>query len=212
MTPRDRLDPTLWKDDDTLRPAVRDAAIEKWVSSFQMKFTEPTSWGTLYLIGSATSYQYMDEGEDADFNLVVNLDAFRLANPRYAIVGWEDIRREMHSIGMKHIDGTWITPDSQPMQIYVRDENDDAAFLATVRFMAQGCYDVLHDKWVVPPIKIDEQFDAMKAFAEWEPIAEGTVQKVKDAITEYRRNPGAETEKICSDLYHKLHDDRQRVS
>ncbi len=71
----------------------------------------------------------------------MNLEAFKLANPSYNLIDWPTIRSEMHHLTLMYIDGSNVAKD-YPMQIFVRDENDNATFLATVRWMAQGCYNV----------------------------------------------------------------------
>ncbi len=167
-----------------------------------MKYVEPLSWASLWLMGSTTSYQYGDF-DDLDLNLVVNLDAFLLAHPVYSLMPWEDIRRELHLFCRTNVDGKEFR-DGKKMQLFVRKESEVVSFLALSRQMAQGIYNVHEENWLVHPLKIDISFDPMKAFQEWAGLAENMLQKIEDLIAEYHKDNSFENLEALMQVYSEI--------
>lgn len=206
--PHETLSRTFWKTDDQLRPDIRREIIEGFEDTFGDVYKRPTEWGTLWIIGSATSYQYEDADDDLDVQLVIDIDKFRDVNPEYESVTWDDIRPQMHKLTVEKIDGTDIV-ESVSWQLFVRPEHDLPSFLEAAKNLSQGCYDVYEDRWEIEPVKLDEDFDALEQFAQWIPEAQSLVQKAEDLIGIYRKDPTEGNRDILHDLYHQIREGRK---
>ncbi len=65
--PQDSLDPRLWQD-ERLIPEVRQGMLDFFINAFEHRYSEPLDWTTLWIVGSATSYQY-DIDDDVEINV-----------------------------------------------------------------------------------------------------------------------------------------------
>lgn len=205
--PHDKLNPDFWESDDDLLPEIRTKIIDDYLETFGEKYDDPGSWGTLWIVGSSTSYQY-EEDDDLDAQLLVDLDAFQAANPDYAEVEWDDIRAEMHALTVAKIDGTNIIKDI-PWQLFVRPEHDMEAWLAQASNLAQGVYDVEDDRWEIKPEKLPADFDPIKDNGPWVEEAKDVVQKGQDLIDHYADDPSQNAEDTLHDFYKTLREGRR---
>lgn len=206
--PQDILNDSVWEPaTQQLRAAVRENLIGIYKDNYTWKYNDVMEWGTLWIIGSVTSYQWGGDAvrnSDFDCNLVVDVSKFKLNNPSYSMMEWKDIQRELHHFAMNQgIDGEEIVPGMR-MQIFVRDETSISDFLATTRQYGQGIYDVMNDKWMVKPFRLDYNYDPMKAFSEWIPTAKNWSQKCSDLIDAYHMNPSEDNLQHLKDFYSDL--------
>lgn len=213
--PEKHLDSKVWEpnaldnDDDRLKPAVRNKCIQLFKSHFSSKYSEPMVWGNLFVVGSATSYQWKADQStkrvsDFDLNLVVDLDTFKKLNPQYALMESKDIHREMHLFSTDSgIDGSEIVPN-MTMQIFVRDQDDLSTFLYYQRQSGQGIYSVFEDRWLVIPFRLDRNYDPMKAYQEWIPGAKRWVDKANDLVDSFNRNSTEGNRQVLKDFYNSL--------
>jgi len=206
--PHDKLNPIFWEN-EKLKPELHDKLIEKWNFAFS-DYPGLADWSALYVIGSATSYQYDDieHGGDFDLQMVVDEAEFKKANPSYADKDWTDIRGELHQTTVSKVDGDELT-DGISMQIFVRPENTFGDFLEMAKNLKQGVYDVEADNWVVEPFKLPKDFDLSLQFADWQAEAVRTLQKGEDLLAQYEFDKSDTSKQALKDFYGQLHQGRQ---
>lgn len=138
----DTLDPTVWDAVTEFHPVLK-AQHQEWILSTihdvlkQHGYGDMDKWLEVYLTGSLTTFQYSDES-DADVSLFVNTDVF----PEWS-------RAEMIGVMVSHFDGTILPGTTHPMQGYVvaKGIRPDDLYRPGLR----SGYEILHNRWVVPP-------------------------------------------------------------
>lgn len=135
------LDPTVWDGSVSVRPTMRlehKQWIEKIITDrFNDQGYEVQNWGTLYVTGSITTYQY-SEDSDIDVSLFVDAETF----PEWS-------RAEMIGIAVETLDGSIMPMTTHPLQVFIVPEGIFPADLYK-KGLRSG-YNLREDHWINPP-------------------------------------------------------------
>ena len=174
--PGKELDPRIFQG-SALRNVVREAILTLLYNHLQLGYNEPQAWTQVYLAGSGVSFNWEAHRDPADLDCLVSVDyvQFRQSNQEYK--GWSDreisaelnqgFRNELHPRTDTFM-GTFELTFYVNINPNIQDLNPYAA------------YDVLSDKWVVPP-------SAEKAVVnpEWESAIERDRSMATEIIKRY---------------------------
>jgi len=182
---RPTMEPHIWdlaKQPPLLNPAVKTHLLKTFKDTLiENGFPDPLKWVThLYLSGSATSYNYQEDG-DLDIDVLVDQIQEDQFNKIQSILDTNCRKIE--------VPGTHLTYSF----MLLKPEDFPAA---------DGVYDIFENRWVHGPYKIPENFDPDETFARQKIIALDIMKKIEELLL------GAEIivkelEKI--DQYIKLH-------
>jgi len=135
------LDPTVWDGSVSVKPTLKfehKTWVEKLVfDRFNEHGYDVQNWGSLYVTGSLTTYQY-SEDSDFDISLFVNSEIF----PEWS-------RAEMIGIAVEQLDGSILPMTTHPLQVFIVPEG----VLPTDLYKKglRSGYEILNDEWVNPP-------------------------------------------------------------
>ncbi|WP_196807281.1 PcfJ domain-containing protein [Candidatus Solirubrobacter pratensis] len=139
---RDTLDPTVWDDPASPTPRLKHEH-RLWIMDSiysilsEAGYTGCEKWGSLYLTGSLTTYQYADHS-DVDVSLFVDAEQF----PEWS-------RSEMIGLMIQACDGLIMPGTTHELQTYVVARGIKPADLYQPGL--RSGYNVIQDKWLVPP-------------------------------------------------------------
>lgn len=205
--PHSDLDSTFWEDNK-----LKSDFSEKIRDDFDdalSKFKKVDDWASLWIAGSVTGYQYIDDDSDPDLDVqvVIDFESFKEANPSYRDEDWQDVRKELHA-AISDIDGEKLTGEIE-LNYFIRPETDIEEWIADAHDLGQGVYSVDNDEWEIKPQKNPEQTHIFKEDIKWIPEGERLVDKANDLISAYEEDKSEKHFKQLKRLYHKLHKGRK---
>jgi len=145
----DELNPQLWNDEETLKPAVRTALLKVALEFIKYCKIENKKFKDILLTGSNANYNYTPNS-DIDLHILMDFNEVD-ADPE--IIGeYFKAKKELWSV--EH----HITIDEHEVECYVQNSNEPNA--------SAGVYSIKNNKWVKKPMKkfitIDEPNVQMK--------------------------------------------------
>lgn len=92
----EHLDPSLFIDEERLRPDVRNSLLTLLYGHLEIKYAQPDSWSLAWLAGSAISYQWQANRDPGDLDVLIGVDyvLFRKTNPTFR--GLSDVEISKH--------------------------------------------------------------------------------------------------------------------
>jgi predicted nucleotidyltransferase len=150
----DKLNPTLWEDDQSLHHDVQEALEDVASAFFEFLDIPKLPVEDVVLTGSSANYNWT-ESSDLDVHLVVNMKAIEKKFGKLAINYFDAKKKvwnELHDIQIKGI----------PVELYVQDKDEV--------HNSTGIYSISEEEWVIEPKYEEPNVDdaAVKAkAAEW---------------------------------------------
>lgn len=100
--PEANLDPRLVGPDGKLHPTIRRTLLSLLYTYWRSRYTDPESWSTAWLAGSAVAWQWTGRDEpDLDVLIGVDMRAFKAKNPQYVHMTDPEIAA-MFNDGFRH--------------------------------------------------------------------------------------------------------------
>lgn len=175
-----QLDPRLVESDRSFNPQIRQHILSTLYGFWGKRYAVPETWSTVWVAGSALSWQWSDAGEgDLDVLIGVGMDAFRRANPRFAAFDEDmvashfnnEFRNELTPYVAKSVPGFDMT-------FYVNPRAED---IRSIRPYA--AYNLSADEWTVQPMDIPADWDPESTMpkAWWDAINAEVAQAVQIA-------------------------------
>ncbi len=145
----DELNPQLWNDDETLKPAVRAALLKITAEFIRYCKIEDQKFKDILLTGSNANYNYTPNS-DIDLHILMDFNEVD-SNPE--IIGeYFKAKKELWSVEHN------ITIDEHEVECFIQNSNEPNA--------SAGVYSIKNNKWVKKPMKkfitIDEPNVQMK--------------------------------------------------
>ena len=134
---KDKLNPVLWDENDSLKPEVREKILEL-VNEFNNNLETPLAILDVELVGSNASYNYNDKS-DVDVHIITNFSNY--GDPE------ELVSAAVNAFKTNFNKAYNVDYDGYNVEIYVEDVNSSP--------MSNGIYSVLRDEWIKKPEPID---------------------------------------------------------
>lgn len=216
--PSENLDPNLF-DGMHLKGWVRNGLLQVFFGFMNDQYRQPETWTTVWIAGSAVSYQWSAARTPGDLDVLVGVNYidFRRAHPEYSGLTDIEVSRMLNEEFRNYLQPEMQDWNGFEVTFYV---NPGATDIKTINPYA--AYDLTHNEWTVVPEKTGAPHNAV-----WEEIAKRDhatantiVQRYSSAMTEVqaaqndaaRRNAEARLESSliqANSLYNEIHETRK---
>jgi hypothetical protein len=174
--PEQELDPELFVN-TSLRGWVRNGLLQKLYGFLNAVYRHPDIWTTVWLAGSAVSYQWSAEREPGDLDVLigVNYIQFRKAHPEYMGLSDVEISKMLNEDFRENLQPEMTNWNGFEVTFYV---NPGATDIRTINPYA--AYDLTHNEWTVFPEKTSAPTNAT-----WESSAQKDRSMASDIVMRY---------------------------
>lgn len=222
------LDPLVWNEEE-LKPEVRSAILDFWQGVLGDGWQ---SWARVFITGSATSYQWgtgwkhpwlgshqQPTYPDVDTHLVIDYELARNARPLWTGMTPMELRKLIEAWSNRAKVGVEVAPGLR-LDAYVRMEATEAEFEQDISRTGQGVYDVIRDRWLIPPTKSEtgEVYGQRplgglggrlaESHPEWVADAEASSARLEQLLNAYRAEPNETTLTMLQEFMDVLYEDR----
>lgn len=188
VAPKAALDPALFDAGEGFRDEVRRAILSKLFTFWRGKYDDPQVWATVWIAGSAISYQWHgDRGGVGDLDVLVGVDIPRFleVHPQFSGIPEPLIAKRFNAEFQKLQATTkrWSPGGAGPYEVtfYV---NPGAANIKDIHPYA--AYDLTHDNWTVRPVKLPAGWDPHTYFPElWWSSVNGEISLARTLLQRY---------------------------
>jgi hypothetical protein len=221
--PKPTLDPRLF-DDVEIKPYVRQTILKLVEDFFGSRYSGADRWSTVWLAGSAASYQWR-EADDLDLDVLIgiNMDKFRQDNQQFRGASEQQIadviNGQLRTILAPH---TAHWNGGFEVTFYVNPGGEDIRDLRPY-----AAYNLTNGIWTVPPSKLRPDWNEVRAFPSvWRSavqrdtsMANMLVEQYNQALSSYqkisnpaqRQNLSTNLRRVLSEasmLFEGIHSDR----
>lgn len=140
------LDPRLFRNGKII-PSIRASILRIGLSNLKLNCTAPEAYVTLWLAGSAISYQWSAARKPADLDCLVGVNylLFRQANPQYRSLSDKQISQTLNEGFQKANAENTNFMEAFELTFYVNVQSD----IRTIKPYA--AYNLTQDEWTVSP-------------------------------------------------------------
>ena len=177
--PEQNLDAELFSG-TTLKGWVRNGLLQKLFDFLNATYRHPDLWTTVWLAGSAVSFQWSAQREPGDLDVLIGVDyiQFRKAHPEYLGLSDVEISKMLNEDFREHLQPEMSDWNGFEVTFYV---NPGATDIRTINPYA--AYDLTHNEWTVFPKQ--EGAPVNKA---WENLAQKDLSMASDIVMRYTQS------------------------
>jgi hypothetical protein len=170
--PQDTLDPNLFDAKKKVRFDVRNRILAALYAHWAPILSEPRSWSTVWLSGSAASYQWHADRGNGDLDILIGIDWYKFfaANEKLGLFSPEQaadaINTELRSNLWPTTAATKFGAQTYEMTFYVNPLGSD---IKTIH--AYAAYDLTHNRWTVLPPELPADPTTLYDSGDWQAAA-----------------------------------------
>ena len=176
--PEEELDPKLFVN-TTLKGWVRNGILQKLFGFLDDVYRHPDLWTTVWLAGSAVSFQWSADREPGDLDILIGVDyiQFRKAHPEYMGLSDIEISKMLNEEFREHLQPEMTNWNGFEVTFYV---NPGATDIRTINPYA--AYDLTHNEWTVFPKKEGAQQNSV-----WESAVQKDTSMASEIVMRYSK-------------------------
>jgi len=176
--PEEELDPHLFVN-FSLKGWVRNGILQKLFGFLNETYRHPDLWTTVWLAGSAVSFQWSADREPGDLDVLIGVDyiQFRTAHPEYLGLSDVEISKMLNEEFREYLQPEMTNWNGFEVTFYV---NPGATDIRTINPYA--AYNLTHNEWTVFPKKEGAQQNSV-----WDSMVQKDTSMASEIVMRYSK-------------------------